>query len=624
MSSTTPASEPAAGTSPAAFSERAAPGRWAFLLAGLLHTILSIAAFPPVSWWPLAVLAPLPLAWAVVRATTNPALAARWTALGVFPLWVFHERWLIDVAGLWYILLAIYLALITWAFVRITAPALARHSRASAPFLIALAWTGLEVLRGELIWGGYAWYLTGHPLIEIAALAAPAAWFGQYGLTFIVMLVAATLACCTAPPQPPAAIVTARHRLSTAWPAAIALAAWCGLGIALRAIADPSATTTARVALVQTELPQDNKEGWTLAGRLREFARLVELTEHAAASDPPPDLIVWPETMFPGAALNAQAVQAQRAAGLGYALDAADVPLAFREALPPRNGSARVFLPATFFADALTAAQARLRIPVLVGAVASEGLVISTAADGRVSQKADARFNSAFLVSNGRVDATRYDKMELMAFGEVVPYIWRFQKLADWVVSLGVRGWTMDLAWGRGPSAFDLPLQPNSPGAPPRGTLRFAAPICFEGSMSRVGRALVNQPEGAGGHAQLLVNISNDGWFGTTPGGREAHLLACRWRSVELAVPLLRAVNTGQSAWVNASGRLVAALPAYASKAPGPGSVLHAAPAINPSRLTPFARFGNIFGFAALAGTGGLLFMQVCARLRAKSRPRSP
>ncbi len=616
MSSTTPASERPATTAHAAPAGRKPPGCWAFLLAGLLHTLLSIAAFPPVSWWPLAVLAPIPLAWAAMRAVVNPGLAARWTALGVFPLWVFHERWLIDVAGLWYILLAIYLALITWAFVRIAAPALRRCGPVAAPFIIALVWTGLEVLRGEIIWGGYAWYLTGHPLIEVPALAAPAAWFGQYGLTFIVILFAAAAArSLVASPS-----TAMRTRVSTALPATLAVCAWCVLGLVLRGSSADLPTTTARIALVQTQLPQDNKEGWTLTVRLHEFARLLQLTQQAAAHRPRPDLIVWPETMFPGAALNAEAVQAQRAAGLGYALDPADVPLAFRETLAPRAGSARVFLPATFFADTLTAAQARLGVPFLVGAVASEGLVISTGPDGRIAQKADARFNSAFLVRDGRVDAARYDKMELMAFGEVVPYVWRFQKLADWVVSLGVQGWTMDLAWGRGPVAFDLPLHPDSPGGAPRGTLRFATPICFEGSMSRVGRALGNQPGSAGGPAQLLINISNDGWFGTTPGGREAHLLACRWRSAELGVPLVRAVNTGLSAWVDSSGRLVAVLPPHTTRMPGPGSVLHAPVRIAPPDRTPFARFGDVFGFSTLAATACLIAAQVKTRLLAPRR----
>src|SRR5262249_50080611 len=66
---------------------------------------------------------------------------------------------------------------------------------------------------------------------------------------------------------------------------------------------------TARIGIVQTNVAQDNKLGWSDEDRENDWRAFVKLT-HDAASKFRPDLIVWPETMFPGEALNPDFAQA--------------------------------------------------------------------------------------------------------------------------------------------------------------------------------------------------------------------------------------------------------------------------------------------------------------------------
>jgi apolipoprotein N-acyltransferase len=98
----------------------------------------------------------------------------------------------------------------------------------------------------------------------------------------------------------------------------------------------------------------------------------------------------------------------------------------------------------------------------------------------------------------------------------------------------------------------------ETPGAAPRalalGERRVGALICYELVFAGVARALVRDG------AELLVNLSNDEWFGTTRGV-EQHFAAAVIRAIETRRPLLRATNTGVTAAVDAWGRVVARLP---------------------------------------------------------------
>jgi len=135
----------------------------------------------------------------------------------------------------------------------------------------------------------------------------------------------------------------------------------------------------------------------------------------------------------------------------------------------------------------------------------------------------------------GRIVA-RHDKFHLVPFGEYVPF-------SEWlplgpVVKAG-QGFTP----GPGPGSFDAPGLP-----------RIGALICYEvifpGAVMAPGEP---RPE-------LLVNVTNDAWFGFSSGPYQ-HLAAARMRAVEEGVPIIRAANTGISAVIDSYGRVLAALP---------------------------------------------------------------
>jgi apolipoprotein N-acyltransferase len=111
--------------------------------------------------------------------------------------------------------------------------------------------------------------------------------------------------------------------------------------------------------------------------------------------------------------------------------------------------------------------------------------------------------------------------------------------------------------------------------------------ICSEAIYADLARDLVR----AG--AELLVNISNDAWFGASPAPAH-HLNAVRFRAVELRRFLVRSTNTGLSAVVAPSGELIAEVP--------PGESAATVTAVTPlDTMTPYARFGDLFAWLCIA-----------------------
>lgn len=129
------------------------------------------------------------------------------------------------------------------------------------------------------------------------------------------------------------------------------------------------------------------------------------------------------------------------------------------------------------------------------------------------------------------------DKVHLVPFGEYLP----FQNLLE---SLGLEQLTRQrggFASGQALHALNLPGLPK------------AAPlICYEAIFP--GQVL---PRGE--RPGFLLNVTNDAWFGATPGPYQ-HFLQARLRSIEEGLPMVRAANTGISAVIDPLGRIVARL----------------------------------------------------------------
>lgn len=131
---------------------------------------------------------------------------------------------------------------------------------------------------------------------------------------------------------------------------------------------------------------------------------------------------------------------------------------------------------------------------------------------------------------------TQYDKIHLLPFGETIPYSWRFRALQK--IDLGQAN-----------------FQPGPERPPIQSAAGSLAPlICFESTFP--GRARDAVARGAG----VLVNITNDGWFGNTPGPRQ-HADMAVLRAVENRRFLARSANTGVTMFVDPVGRVTHRLP---------------------------------------------------------------
>ena len=535
------------------------------LAGGLGHAALMTPAFPPLSWWPLAFVAALPLFLVAWRAD-RPWARALGATLGVAPMWAFLHWWIFDVSALGAPFLVAYLSLYAGAFTLLASRVRARLPRAPAFVALPLLWAALEVVRAEALWDGYPWYQLAHPTIEWAGFAGLASLVGATALSEAAALPGAT------------AVDWITRRRRSRWAGVVACAAVAALALTLGgagAPAPPEGTPTAGVAVVQTNTPQSVRGRWSAQDRVDQFAALRDLTREAAAADPAPDLIVWPETMFPGLSLSPEHVEAERAVGLAFP----DIGLATHA-----------------FADALLELQTEVGIPMLVGAIGAEGVRPAPPDAGGFPIERDRVFNSVFLVEGGRVAPKRYDKMELTPFGEVMPYISAWPWLEARLLALGARGMSFDLDAGREAAWFETPAA--------GGALRVVTPICFEATSPGLCARLAGAPPTP---PHLMINVTNDGWFGGSPHGRESHLLHARWRCVELRTPMVRAANTGVSAMIDGRGRVVALGP---GGLPGrrAGVMLARVPieAAPPGAGTAFARV-RPWPEVLLVGAGALL-----------------
>ena len=185
-------------------------------------------------------------------------------------------------------------------------------------------------------------------------------------------------------------------------------------------------------------------------------------------------------------------------------------------------------------------------------------------------------FNSASLVSpEGEWDG-RYSKIHLVPFGEYVPFASMFSFASGLTEAVG--NFT--------PGTSRAPLQ--------AGDKRLGIFICYESIFPNEVRQLVAQG------AQVLVNVSNDGWYGDS-GAWAQHLNQARMRAVENDRWLLRDTNTGLTASIDPYGRVVTHLERKTRSA-------LAAPYALTSQTTVYSRYGDWFAYlCAIIAIGALI-----------------
>lgn len=173
-------------------------------------------------------------------------------------------------------------------------------------------------------------------------------------------------------------------------------------------------------------------------------------------------------------------------------------------------------------------------------------------------------FNSVQVIQGDRIIAF-YDKMHLVPFGEYLPFEGLLRPLGVTQLVPGI--WDR----GQGPRAL------AAPGLP-----RIAPLVCYEAVFPGEATAASEEEN----RPQLLLNVTNDGWFGQTTGPYQ-HFAQARLRAIEEGLPLIRVANTGISAIVDSYGRIIESLPLGVE-----GVIDGGLPAAAP--VTFFARRGSI------------------------------
>ncbi len=206
---------------------------------------------------------------------------------------------------------------------------------------------------------------------------------------------------------------------------------------------------------------------------------------------------------------------------------------------------------------------------------------------GSIDEDEKGAYNAALLIPGGAGKPQVYRKLHLVPFGEYVPGRHTVPFIAQ-VVGNQVPG---DFARGKEAVVFRLT----------NGAL-VAPLICFEDTLGELTREFVLRG------ADLLANVTNDGWFLRSAASQQ-QLANAIFRCVETRRPMARAANTGVTCFVNQFGRVTQVL-TDAKGSTFTDGVLTGTVALPTShRLTFYTRHGELF--AKLCGCVALIFLVV-------------
>jgi apolipoprotein N-acyltransferase len=498
----------------------ASRGAW---LCGAASALLWYCSFFPLNWGPVAFLAPVPLLL-LARLEDRP----RHLYLAVYVTWLVASLaacvWMaanVPMVPAW-IALALYMAVYAPLFVLGCRSAV---QRLHIPLVVAapVVWTGLELVRAYLM-TGFPWYFLGHTQWRWTTLIQISDLVGVYGVSFVVMTAAAAVAVCV-PEQiftrlrllavrdgivSPPPSVSLRQKVVSVACGVVLLTAALGYGVVRTSGEHFSAGP--RIALVQGNFPSEIRpthshgEVWTMQNRLTAMAVAYQ-----------PDFVVWPESAYRWPMFDArpelsdvQLNVASRKVGMA--------PAEWREA------SATV---KEILGDLSTQANAAMVV----------GLTAFTA-DAEHGLR---RYNSATFARPEIGFEGRYDKRHRVVFGEYVPLRDVFPFLH--ALTPYTEGFSIDA--GERPVTFR------------HGGHSITPLICFEDTVPHLVRSVIARSEaGSGEGVDVLVNITNDGWFDHS-AEQEQHLVTSLFRAVETRTPLVRSANTGISAAIDGDGRIV-------------------------------------------------------------------
>jgi apolipoprotein N-acyltransferase len=508
--------------------DRLRQGLGSTLGLAVVGAVVYWAALPVLDWWALAWIAPVWWVLLVRRKTLaderpaahcppstahlllrrlRPLIAAFQRPYGMlwvvgFGFWLAALQWLrypcLGTAVGW-VALAAYLGVYLPLFVGLSRVAV---HRVRVPVMLAapVVWTGLELARAHVL-TGFTMGALSHTQYRWLGLIQVSDLGGAFAVDFVILFVATCLA----------RMIPMDDRRGTFWPllpALVVVGATLGYG-AMRMAVEPS-QPEARIALIQGSI--DTAVKTPQKSPVEVLEHYCGVTSEAVHAYLNLDLIVWPEAMLRESMVSYDPnVQVPPDADLTEA--------EFRQRLH----------------DYTQSSQHRLKnltrlygVPMLLG-----GDWFHLAADGQMHVS-----NSAVLVDREGSIRGRYDKNHPVMFGEYIP----FSRFFPWIhrylpLSLNLEAGTEGAVFGVGP-------------------LRLSPSICYETVLSHLIRRHVVEMTARGQEPDVLVNLTNDGWFRGS-SELDMHLVCGIFRAVECRKPLLIAANTGFSAWIDADGRLV-------------------------------------------------------------------
>lgn len=463
---------------------------------------MAILALPGYGQWYLAFVAWTPLLMLLLGAPRRWAILGFWAAGFLYFLGSLY--WLLLVTAIGWVALAFYLSLYFLLFA-----VLCRWlstGKPHVPFVLGapVIWVAMEFLRSAtwtgpdwFLFTGLPWQLAGHPLYRQLPMIQIADLTGVYGISFLVIAVNAVLASVM--------VAWLQGGLSDhrrRW-GVVAAAIFVSLLVAgdliygCYRLAQYKPREGPRICVVQGNVPQDLKvvAGWNKLSldELRDAANRV----------------------------RSEMLQAY----MTVTRTAQDQPrdiLVWPETTVPG--------PIEEDAASFLAVQELCRMShsyVLVGATRDAG-------DGIVRQWR----NSVYYYAPSATLIGTYDKLHLVPFGEYIPMVGRF----PWLRHFMPPGYIATCTPGTEMVLFSLP-------GPGDRHWTFGTPVCFEDTMPYLIRRFRRRG------ADFIVNLTNDGWF---RGSYEMdqHLAISAFRAVENRIGVVRAANTGISAFIEPSGRI--------------------------------------------------------------------
>ena len=446
--------------------------RAALILCALSGALLALC-FPAPGLWPLALIALVPWLVALRLAGGGGALLGSWLGgfvfYGVLIYWLGLFGWTVWALAC----LLLSLSLLIWGLATRWIGRLGAAPRTAGA---AVLWCGVEWARG-LGWFGFTWGWLGYSQSPAPALLPVARVAGTLGISFLIVLVNAALA---------EFIVSLVHQdrplrplLRTA--AILALTVLAAVGARKWAAGQGELEgPRLRVAIIQGSahgpLRAENVN-IPLTREEMQRTRQTYQTLTAKAAQARPALVVWPESVLTGA--------------------------------PERDPPVAEWV---------------------AGATRASGAWLL--AGGPYYDEAGGQFNSAYLYAPSGNLVARYDKVQLVPFGEYLPG-------REWLPLL---------------ERYPVRETDFSAGAVHRllqaGTVSLGPMICFESIFPQISWGLVRKD------AQALVIITNDAWFGRTAAAAQHRQIAVL-RAVETNRWVVRAASTGLSCFIAPDGRIV-------------------------------------------------------------------